>query len=210
MLPTPTYNRLRKSKLKELVYEPSEDTFLFLDALEHELKYLNNLKPLISLEIGSGSGIVSTFLAKNLQQAKYLAIDINENACAASRETSEENEIDLEIIQSDLLYALRPKSVDIILFNAPYVPSEANEIDSKNVSAAWAGGENGRVVMDRLFPLIPKILTKHGVFYLVCIKPNKIDEIERLFIDLGFKMDIVLSRRTSIEHLFVLKFYSIF
>jgi release factor glutamine methyltransferase len=210
MLPTPTYQYLSKSILKELVYEPSEDTFLFLDALELELEYLSKLKPLIALEIGSGSGVVITFLAKHLQtnnETEFFAIDINKNACLASKETSLENEICLNVIQSDLLFSLKPNSIDIILFNAPYVPSEENEIDCTNISAAWAGGNDGRKIMDRLFPLIPKILTNNGVFYLVCIKANKIHEIENIFLELNFKMDVVLNRRTSIENLFVLKFY---
>ena len=209
MLPTPTYN-LTKSNLKHLVYEPSEDTFLFLDALEQQLTCLEKLKPLVAVEIGSGSGVVITFLAKHLKpknETVFYAVDINKNACQASKETSIENTIDLNIIQSDLLCSFRPNTVDIILFNAPYVPSERHEIDPNNISAAWAGGNNGREVMDRLFPLIPNILTQNGVFYLVCIKPNRIEEIESLFSDLHFKMDVVLSRKTSIESLFVLKFY---
>ena len=208
MLPTPTYNNLTKSKLKELVYEPSEDTFLFLDALEQELTYLTKLEPLLALEIGSGSGVVITFLAKHLKtNSFYLAVDVNKNACLASKETSIENSIDLNIIQADLLLSFKPNSLDVILFNAPYVPSEENEIDSNNISSSWAGGLNGRQVMNRLFPLIPKILTQNGVFYLVCIKPNKIKEIENIFFEFNFKMEIVLTRKTLIENLFVLKFH---
>ena len=209
MLPTPTYNSLTKSNLKELVYEPSEDTFLFLDALEQELTHLRKLNPLLALEIGSGSGVVITFLGKYLKtETLYLAVDINKNACLASKETSIENNIDLNIIQSDLLLSFKPNTLDIILFNAPYVPSELNEIDSNNISSSWAGGDsNGRQVMNRLFPLIPNILTQNGVFYLVCIKQNKIKEIENIFIEFNFKMEIILTRKTLIENLFVLKFY---
>jgi release factor glutamine methyltransferase len=46
MLSTPDYSHF-KSKDYENFYEPAEDTFLLLDALEKDIEYLNCLKPLI-------------------------------------------------------------------------------------------------------------------------------------------------------------------
>ena len=48
---------------------------------------------------------------------------------------------------------LREK-VDILIFNPPYVPTPADEVGSKGIEAAWAGGEDGRVVIDRFLPLL--------------------------------------------------------
>ena len=96
------------------------------------------------------------------------------------------------------------KSIDVLLFNPPYVVTESNELGFGDLRAAWAGGKKGREVMDRLFPLIDFILSPTGVFYLVCIKPNQIDEIEKLLT--GFKMTILMNRKAGIENLFVLKF----
>ena len=42
----------------------------------------------------------------------------------------------------------------------------------KDLSAAWAGGQNGREVMDRFFPLADQLLSPNGIFYLVIIKEN--------------------------------------
>ena len=39
----------------ENVYEPAEDTFLFMDALEKDLPFLRKLSPSIVLELGSVS-----------------------------------------------------------------------------------------------------------------------------------------------------------
>lgn len=41
------------------------------------------------------------------------------------------------------------------------------------IARSWAGGEKGREVMDRVFPLIPQLLSAEGVFYLVVIQENK-------------------------------------
>ena len=50
MLSTPDYSHLT-TKDYESVYEPLEDTFLFLDALEKDINYLNSLNPLFVFEI---------------------------------------------------------------------------------------------------------------------------------------------------------------
>lgn len=46
------------------------------------------------------------------------------------------------------------------------------QVGSHGVEAAWAGGRNGREVMNRLFPLAPDLLSPGGLFYLVTIKEN--------------------------------------
>ena len=57
MIPTPLTHHLDF----ENIYEPAEDSFLLLDALEQDLVYISQtLKPTICVEIGSGSGIISS------------------------------------------------------------------------------------------------------------------------------------------------------
>ncbi|KAL0478696.1 hypothetical protein AKO1_008274 [Acrasis kona] len=50
------------SKDYKQIYEPSDDTWLFVDALEYEKNALKDRR--ICLEIGSGSGYVSAYLNK--------------------------------------------------------------------------------------------------------------------------------------------------
>ena len=43
---------------------PDQDSFLFLDALEKEISFIQQVQPSLLLEIGPGSGIISTFLSR--------------------------------------------------------------------------------------------------------------------------------------------------
>lgn len=61
-----SYNEYEKMYVYSLIciirYEPDQDSFLFLDSLEKEYSFLIKKDPFFILEIGPGSGIISTFL----------------------------------------------------------------------------------------------------------------------------------------------------
>ncbi len=72
--------------------------------------------------------------------------------------TAQVNSVVLECIQTDLVHGLYSRlfeSVDILIFNPPYVVTPPEEVGSHSIEAAWAGGIDGRQVTDRLMPLIP-------------------------------------------------------
>lgn len=208
---TPDLSHLSSSDY-DLIYEPAEDTFLFLDALQAERQFLQtHVHPVICLEIGCGSGTVSTFLAQLLVDcpACYFCTDINSTAAAVALKTAAINNVEICPVVSDLCSAFSPRldhSVDVLLFNPPYVVTPSAEVGSKGIEAAWAGGDRGREVMDRMFPWVPRLLSKHGVFYLVIIKENAQNEIEELMKKYDMVMDVVMTRRSGPEFLSILKF----
>jgi release factor glutamine methyltransferase len=76
-IPTPDYSHL-SSRDFEFVYEPAEDSFLLLDAIESEIETIHKLNPTICVEIGPGSGIISAGIGSVLKSASYvIACDIN-------------------------------------------------------------------------------------------------------------------------------------
>lgn len=80
------------------VYEPAEDTFLMLDALEADSDYITHLKPAAVLEIGPGSGVVITAISSLLKsKAFYYAVDINPDACIVTKDTAELNNARVQI-----------------------------------------------------------------------------------------------------------------
>lgn len=121
----------------ENVYEPGDDTFLFVDALAADHERLVACAPRLAVEIGPGSGTVSTALCMLLQPAPpvTLACDINPLACLATQRTAEANGVGgvVEPLQCDLVWPLLRRlaatgGVDVLLFNPPYVPTPDDEV----------------------------------------------------------------------------------
>ncbi|MEE6480427.1 hypothetical protein FKM82_012567 [Ascaphus truei] len=101
--------------------------------------------------------------------------DINPSAASCTLETARTNKVHIDPIITDLVKGLLPRlqgQVDLLVFNPPYVVTPPEEVGSHGIEAAWAGGKIGREVMDRLFPLVPKLLSDTGLFYLLALKEN--------------------------------------
>ncbi len=210
--PTPNYSHIKK-KCFENVYDPAEDSFLMMDALEIKMEDIKKLRPTVCLEIGTGSGVLTAFLASNLGNGTfYFATDINGNAALCATETAKLNNSDINCIIDDLFTSLMPRlknNIDVILFNPPYVVTPSDEIGGQSIEAAWAGGIDGREVIDRFLPHVSSLLSDNGVLFMVLIDKNKPDEVINIIADQGLSGEIVLKRRAGIEHLFIVQFSKI-
>ncbi|CAB3410980.1 unnamed protein product [Caenorhabditis bovis] len=172
-IPTPQY-RLSAIRSHD-VYEPSEDTFLLIDAIEKDIKEIRSRNPRIVLEIGCGSGVVSTFVNQALGgNVTSLATDLNPHALDVTLETAKLNDIKIDVVRTDLEQGLENLTgkVDVLLFNPPYVPTDDDP--KSNIELTYAGGKTGRSTLDRLLPRVPDLLSDNGVFYLVALHANNI------------------------------------
>lgn len=207
-LSTPSFAHL-KEKDFENVYEPAEDTFLMMDALEKDYKTILESKPLICVEIGPGSGVLITFLASIVQDAYYIASDINDLSSYATLQTGQENHVNINTITDNLMSSLTPrlaKKVDVLLFNPPYVVTPSGEVGGTQLSAAWAGGIDGREVIDNFLPVAVTLLSDNGLLYLLLLAQNKPDEIMSIMASHGFHSSVILKRKAGPEYLSVVRF----
>jgi release factor glutamine methyltransferase len=122
----------------------------------------------------------------------------------------------IECVKTDLLSTIQNRiknKIDILLFNPPYVPSDHKNIGTSlvhGIDAAWAGGERGRQVLDRMLPYLhvsrvflkyllfffflttfKNIISTNGCFYLVAIQDNDPLEICNILKNQGFTPKVI-------------------
>ena len=70
-------------------------------------------------------------------------------------------QVTVQCIESNLFSAIESThagKIDVLIFNPPYVPTESEEVFGNGIEAAWAGGIDGREVIDRFIPFLPVCL----------------------------------------------------
>eukprot|EP00879_Flechtneria_rotunda_P017370 GHRR01018197.1.p1 GENE.GHRR01018197.1~~GHRR01018197.1.p1 ORF type:complete len:210 (+),score=66.28 GHRR01018197.1:1253-1882(+) len=138
----------------------------------------------------------------------FFATDINAAALAATSETLAAHQMSgVELVQTDLATTLLPRlagTVDLLLFNPPYVPTPDQEALHDGLARAWAGGHMGRVVIDRLLAQLPELLAPTGHAFIVTVPDNDPQEIMGILEGLGFSASVALTRAADEECLKIL------
>ncbi len=191
--------------------------------------------PLI-IEIGTGSGVVLAFVTAHARaifgrsDVLSLGVDINQVACEATKQTviqaceeaSNDNDgveapsgsaVLLASLNADLTTSIRPGTIDVLIFNPPYVPTpdlprppspgtggKAQDSDiGRNVfdnnshllSLSYAGGVDGMEVTDKLLLQLPSLLSSgRGMAYILLCKQNKPEEVLQRIRDWGPKWSV--------------------
>lgn len=103
---------------------------------KHMLKHLEryDLAGKTVLEIGGGSGLVSIWCAR--QGAQVTVTDVSHAAIAAMQQNATANQVELEVIHSDLFTNLPPRQFDFILLNPPFYQGKPE----KEEEYAWYAG----------------------------------------------------------------------
>ncbi|KAF2716608.1 hypothetical protein K431DRAFT_234989 [Polychaeton citri CBS 116435] len=238
MLPTPNTSHVSFDN----IYEPAEDSYLLLDTLssESESSFLKLHFPIgkpspIILEVGTGSGVVLAFVTAHASHifgradGASFGIDVNAFACKATAETVAKARRDvaenattpaafIDVVNGDLTAPLRANCIDVLIFNPPYVPTEALSLgtlpdvndkalltslqlferDSRLLELSYAGGVDGMQITDRLLAQLPYVLSEKGVAYVLLCAQNKPEDVKRRVIE-GFPVTDPLRRSWAAE-----------
>lgn len=175
-IPTPAISHLTEDDY-EHVYEPAEDSFILLDALEQDATAIRASKPTLCVEIGSGSGIASTFMSSMLGPSNCCVIstDINKFAADATMRTGEANDVPLNPVLCNLLDPFRQRlegKIELFIFNPPYVETEEAEMtatqEGRDIGGAWAGGNFGMAVTNLVLEHLPVSFSSTALLLFVC------------------------------------------
>jgi release factor glutamine methyltransferase len=114
-------------------------------------------------DVCTGSGVLAVVAA--LGGAVATAVDVSRRAVATTRLNARLNGVSVRALRGDLLHPLAGERFDVIVSNPPYVPAATDA--SIGSARAWAGGPDGRALLDRLCREAPRHLRPGGALLLV-------------------------------------------
>jgi release factor glutamine methyltransferase len=180
------------------VYEPAEDTFLIAEHLRVE-------EDDVVLDIGTGCGILAVLAAEKAR--KVVAVDINPYAVECATKNAETHGVKekIEFQCGDLFQFIKPdERFSLILFNAPYLPSEPGE-EASWIGMAWAGGRNGRGVIDRFVANSHNYLVVGGRIQLVQSSLSEVNRTLEMFSAMEFDVAIAAKVKVSYESIVLIE-----
>ena len=185
----------------DLVYIPSDDTFLLAENLEIK-------EGMSVLEIGTGSGLVSMYAS--LLTDDVTATDINYNALELAEKNFKLNNIDtIKLEFGDMFEPVKDKKFDVILFNTPYLPTDSDDIINDDLNYAFDGGLNGRKVIDRFINEVSNHLNDKGIVQMIQSSLSDNDRTLDMFDRNGFVAEIAESEKFFFEEIVLINAYKI-
>ena len=119
------------------------------------------------VDVGTGSGAIALALARALPAAAVWASDVDPGALAVARANLARHAPRVRLVCGDLLAAFRPRTVDVVASNPPYVAEAehaglAPEIRDHEPARALLAGPDGLAVLRRLVAGAPDVLVPGG------------------------------------------------
>ncbi len=150
------------------------------------------------IDYGTGTGCIALSLAVELPGAKLIGLDTSEEALALARENAAALALSDRIVflnpaAVDLADVLEPGSVDAVIANPPYIPTEACAKLADNVRrfepmAALDGGPDGMEVTRQIIEESTMLLASGGFIFLeISAEDNQAQPLGRYLAEVGFE-----------------------
>ena len=151
--------------VREGVLIPRPETEILVEKAEILLKEIP--KPKV-LEIGVGSGIISTMLGLLIPEIEIIAVDINDKALELSKSNAKKHNVEdkISFIKSDLFENVPNENFDMVISNPPYIADDYKL--PKNVKYEPSNALFGGSIGDELLKKIIVQTNQRNIKYLLC------------------------------------------
>ena len=168
------------------IYRPAEDSYLLQ-------RHVERLVEGSVLDMGTGSGIQAVAAAKKPEVRRVVAVDIDPDAVEAARSRAEDARVSQKMcfVDSDLFANVQGR-FDWMIFNPPYLPSEADIEDE-----TWDGGETGREITARFLEGAKEHLAPGGSILIIYSSEAEIDAEP-----LGYRLEVLEEKRLFFETIY--------
>jgi release factor glutamine methyltransferase len=170
---------------------PRPETELLVEAV---LRYARGSEGQVRriLDLGTGSGVLAVVLARELPEARVVAVDRAGAALKLARENARRQGVAERVawVLGDLAGALAPKGIfDVLVSNPPYVPTGdweqlPPEIREHEPRLALDGGADGLEIIRGLSAAAPALLRPGGLLALE-VGQGQAEQVQRLLADTG-------------------------
>ena len=174
------------------MYAPSEDTFLLADCIEH----YNGRR---ALEIGIGSGLLLTILAKNFAYVAGSDIDLQVLQHCRLHTRSDK----VLLVCCDAGSAFGSGKFDLIVSNPPYLPNDDG--DYSNLDPTIHGGPKGIETTIHFVNSALPLLAGDGKILIVISSFADSSALDRLVIENNMHKKVVEEKRLFYETLSIVE-----
>lgn len=174
-----------------MAYEPREDSYLLL---KHLKTYVHGSV----LDMGTGTGILAQEASKYATQV--LAVDIDPEAIAVAQKQGKKRP-HIRFVKSDLFSHIKG-TFDTIIFNPPYLPTDARAPD-----IALDGGKKGWELIERFLHASSAFLKPEGNILLLFSSLTNKAKVDMLITNNLLVHEEIDHYKCSFEKLYVYRIY---
>lgn len=177
----------------QTVYQPAEDTHLLASAAVEQIDEED-----LVLDVGTGSGYVGATITAETG-ATVVGTDLNPYACRQAQKRG------LQTLQADLVSPFQSNSVDVVVCNPPYLPTDPADERDDWMEVALSGGESGLAVIEPLLSTAGRVLSDDGIVLLLVSTLTGVEAVVSIADSAGFSAIVLDEESFPFETLSVLK-----
>lgn len=146
-----------------------------------------------ALDICTGTGIIA-LAAAELGASYVRALDLSHRAVFAARCNARLRRLPIHVRRGDFRTQLGQERFDIVTANPPYVPCPDGDASTTGNARAWNAGHDGRLYLDPLCAMAPRLLNPGGIMLIVHSSLCQPDVTVQMLAEAGLKASVVARR----------------